>query len=309
VFVGLTAAVLLTGCQVEKSSNPLSPAIAGPVEGVVISHPNLLEPGQDWELKTRDQPFTLLIANAGTNGARPLKYSFQIASDAEFKNLVFARTGVEPGENGVTRLQLPDKLPAGTYWWRTRAEDGANIGPYSPVKSFQVLAPVVVGAPTLLSPSNGTTIGGLMPEFRVRAGERRPHRWARILRCRCRTTRRSRRFATFVKVETWPETTIATGYSFLYSKTYWRARARHMGEGSDVGGWSQTFTFRTPAPAPPALRRVSRAAVAAAAMSRSAIAATGRTSHHVSRDVTHRISPPVSACRGAFRTCSSCAIG
>ena len=79
LFAAVAAVVLLAGCQVEKSANPLSPALAGPVEGVVISHPNLLEPGQDWELKTRDQPVQLLIQNADTSGARPLKYTFEIA--------------------------------------------------------------------------------------------------------------------------------------------------------------------------------------------------------------------------------------
>jgi hypothetical protein len=93
LLVGAAAAVFLSACQVEKSSNPLSPALAGPVAGVVISTPNLLEPGQDWEMKSRDQPLKLLFQNADTNGARPLKYSFDIANDAEFKNIIFARTG------------------------------------------------------------------------------------------------------------------------------------------------------------------------------------------------------------------------
>ena len=77
-----------------------------------------------------------MFQNADTSGARPLKYSFDVATDAAFKNIVFARTGVEPGSDGVTRFQLPDKLAAGTYWWRTRAEDGANTGPYSAVEEL-----------------------------------------------------------------------------------------------------------------------------------------------------------------------------
>lgn len=256
LFVGLAAVAILGGCQVEKSANPLSPAIAGPVEGVVISHPNLLEPGQDWELRTRDQPLLLLIQNAGTNGVRPLKYSFDIASDAEFKTVIFARTGVEPGGDGFTRLQLPDKLAAGTYWWRTRAEDGANTGPYSPVKKFQVLAPVVLGPPAPSAPSNGSTIGGLVPEFKIKAGTRSGV--TADLDYMLQVSNNSAFtsiVAIFTQRETWPETRIATGYSFLYSRTYyWRVRAIHTGEGSDQSNWSSTFTFKTPVPpvvAPP----------------------------------------------------------
>ena len=74
LIVGAAAAVCLSACQVQKSANPLSPAIAGPIEGVVISTPSLLEPGQDWEMRSRDQPLKLLFANAATNGVRPLKY-------------------------------------------------------------------------------------------------------------------------------------------------------------------------------------------------------------------------------------------
>jgi hypothetical protein len=197
---------------------------------------------------------TLLIQNADTNGARPLKYSIEIASDAEFKNIVFARTGVDPGGDGFTRLLLPDKLAAGTYWWRTKAEDGANTGPYSPVKNFQVLAPVVLAPPTPSSPSNGSTINGLVPQFKIKAGERSgvTDDLEYILQVSNNSTFSSIA-AIFTQKESWPETRIATGYSFLYSKTYyWRVRAWHTGDGADQSNWSPVFTFRTPAPpAPP----------------------------------------------------------
>ncbi len=131
LLLGGVTAIILSACQVQKTANPLSPNVAGPVEGVVISTPYLLEPGQDWELKTRDQPIKLMFQNAASNGARPLKYSFDIATDSAFKNIVFARTGIEPSAGSSTTFQLPDKLAAGTYWWRTRADDGANSGAYS----------------------------------------------------------------------------------------------------------------------------------------------------------------------------------
>src|SRR5687767_7814646 len=172
LVVGGAAALFLSSCQVNKSANPLSPAVAGPIEGVVISTPNLLEPGQDWEMKTRDQPLKLLFQNADSNGVRPLKYSFDIASDAEFKKIVFARTGIEPADGPVTTFQLPEKLAAGTYWWRTRAEDGANTGSYSETKSFIVLAEVILAPPIPVSPANGATISDITPEFKIKANNR-----------------------------------------------------------------------------------------------------------------------------------------
>jgi hypothetical protein len=256
LILGIVAAMAVSGCQVEKSANPLSPAIAGPVAGVVISTPNLLEPGQDWQLRSRDQPLKLLFQNADTNGARPLKYSFDIATDAEFKNIVFARAGVEPNAAGVTQFQLPDKLGAGTYWWRTRADDGANTGPYSATKSFNVLAEVILGPPIPSTPANGGMLDDLTPEFKVRAGNRSgvTAELEYILQV-SNNSSFSSIAATFTQRETWPETRIDNGYSFLYDRTYyWRVRAWHTGDGSDVSNWSPTQTFRTPRPpvvAPP----------------------------------------------------------
>jgi hypothetical protein len=255
LMLGAVAVVFLSACQVEKSANPLSPAIAGPVAGVVISTPNLLEPGQDWELKTRDQPIKLLFQNADTNGARPLKYSFDIATDAAFKNIVFARTGVEPNAAGVTQFQMPDRLAAGTYWWRTRAEDGANTGPYSATKSFNVLADVTLAPPIPNAPSNGSTVSDLSPDFRVKAGNRSgvTADLEYIVQIANNSSFTSIA-AIFTQKETWPETRIDQGYSFLYDRTYyWRVRAWHTADGSDLSNWSPVQTFKTPQPpaAPP----------------------------------------------------------
>lgn len=254
-FVGGAAAVLLSGCQVQKSANPLSPQVAGPIAGVEISTPALLEPGQDWEMRARDQPIKLLFQNSNTNGDRPLTYSFDLAADSAFKNIVFARTGVKPDEGPETRFQLPDKLAAGTYWWRTRAEDGANSSQYSTVKSFVVMADVILSAPTPVSPTSGTTVDDITPAFRLKAGDRSgvtaPLEYIVQVSNNSSFTSIA---ATFVVPETWPDTRIDNGYAFLHDRTYyWRARMWHTADGGEVSVWSATQTFRTPKPpvAPP----------------------------------------------------------
>jgi hypothetical protein len=255
-FAAAAIAVLLAGCQVDKSSNPLSPQVAGPIEGVVLSVPHILEPGADWELRTRDQPVQLLFQNAGTNGSRPVTHSFDLATDAEFRNIIFARTGIEPGGDGMTKFQMPEMLAAGTYWWRTRATDGANTGPYSAPVRFQVLAQVVLAPPIPSSPSNGSTISGLTPEFRIKAGARSgvTDDIEYVLQVSNNSTFTSMA-AIFTEKESWPETKIADNYTFLYNRTYyWRVRAWHTGDGGDLSNWSSVLTFRTPPPpvqAPP----------------------------------------------------------
>jgi len=246
--LGAAAAVFLSACQVQKSANPLSPQVAGPIAGVEISTPALLEPGQDWEMRTRDQPIKLLFQNANSNGERPLTYAFELASDSAFKNVVFARTGVQPDQGTETRFQLPDRLAAGTYWWRTRAEDGANASPYSAVKSFNVLAEVVLAPPIPSIPSNGTMISDLTPDFRVKAGARSgvTADLEYILQVSNNSSFTSIA-AIFTTKESWPETHIDRDYAFLYEKTYyWRVRAWHTADGSEYSNWSPTQTFRTP---------------------------------------------------------------
>src|SRR6266852_8202983 len=109
----LAATVVLISCESSKSSNPLSPSVAGPIPGVSISAPKMLEPQAGQRIATDRQPVTLLVENASTNGVRPLTYEFDIATDANFNTKVFSRDSIAPGEGGRTSLRLPDLLQTG----------------------------------------------------------------------------------------------------------------------------------------------------------------------------------------------------
>ena len=244
------AASTAAGCQMEKSSNPLSPVVAGPIAGVVISAPNLLEPGQGWQIRMRDQPIKLWIGNAGTSGVRPLSYTFEVASDPAFNTIVFKRTGVAPGTD-TTALQLPSTLPTGrTYWWRARAEDGANTGEYSKVVSFFAVTPVELAAPGAVSPTGSITT--TEPEFKVNAGGTSgPYERIVYTLQVANDASFSSIAALFVVDETGSQTTIAKNYSFLNDKTYyWRVQAKDTGDSQAVSPWSSTVTFATAKPAP-----------------------------------------------------------
>ena len=140
-----TAAVALTACEASKSSTPLSPTVAGPIPGIEISAPKMLEPSTGTKISVEKQPVTLLVENAGSNGPRPLSYSFDIATDAAFNNKVFSRDGIVQGEGGRTSLRMTDVLATGhTYYWRVRAQDGANTGPYANPAAFSIFTPIVI---------------------------------------------------------------------------------------------------------------------------------------------------------------------
>ena len=167
MVVGL-AGVLLAGCETSKSRNPLSPTVAGPIAGVAITTPRPLEPANGLKI-TQGQPVTLLFESAATTGERSVWMQVELASDATFQNKVHVADKIPAGEGGRTSYQVPIDLQAGgtRYYWRARGLDGANTGEYSAVANFEVIDPVVIDAPTLASPVNGTVVDSLTPEFTV----------------------------------------------------------------------------------------------------------------------------------------------
>src|SRR5690349_922067 len=109
-----------------KSSNPLSPSIAGPIPGVGITAPTVVAPTVDALVNVNSQPITFQVGNATTNGVRPLSYRFEIATDPNFTNQVFTKDGVAQDPSGRTAMTLPGPLSAERkYFWHARAEDGA----------------------------------------------------------------------------------------------------------------------------------------------------------------------------------------
>ena len=247
----LAATLAVSGCESTKSSNPLSPTVAGPLPGVNITPPRLLEPGQGWTVETAKQPITLLIENASSNGPRPLFYEFDVAADSGFTNKVFTQTNVPQGPNGRTSLRLPQKLASGrTYYWRAKALDGANTGPYTAAVSFQVIVPVVIKAPAPTSPVGGATVDPGSPVFRMRSAPisgpvgRVSYRVEVAL-----DSAFTQMLAVLTEFgQSGGSQAIRSSLGLPRSRTvYWRARAF---DPKTQGPWSATQRFRTSAPAP-----------------------------------------------------------
>lgn len=168
VGVGL-AAVLGLACQQTKSANPLSPDIAGPIPGVTISAPKPLEPFAGQTMESTQQPLTFLIENSSTTGVRPLYLQFQLAADEGFQQVLHTADRLTPGDGGRTSYRLTQTLGAGgTYYWRSRALDGANTGPYSAARSFSLTEPVVIETPIPVQPAGQITT--VTPPFVVQNG-------------------------------------------------------------------------------------------------------------------------------------------
>ncbi len=248
----LVASVGLAGCEASKSSNPLSPTVAGPIPGVDISAPKMLEPLPGTKIPSANQPVTLLIENAGSNGARPLTYSFEIATDSAFASKVFSRDGITPGDAGRTSLRLSDALSSGrTYFWRARAQDGANTGPYSTGAAFDVFTPIVLDVPGLASPPPNSILLSVRPTFIVRNAARSgPAGAISYLIDLADSDAFTNKVATWTAAETPNQTTLTTPVDLVSGKVYyWRARAY---DPTTTGPFSSTQAFQVVAVTPPA---------------------------------------------------------
>jgi len=253
-----TAVLVLTACETSKSSNPLSPSVAGPIPGVDITAPKILEPAVGAKIAVDEQPVSLLIENASSSGVRPLSYVFEVATDAGFTNKVFTREGIAPGDGGRTKLRLPDPLATGrSYFWRSRAEDGANTGPFSSAANFNVFTPIIIEAPEPMQPAQNSTVSSLRPQFVINnAGRAGPVGALSYMIEIADTFTFANKVATLTTGEQAGQTKADLTTDLKYGSVYyWRVRAA---DASTTGPWSNTFAFATgsapvipdPVPAP-----------------------------------------------------------
>lgn len=248
-LIGVLAALTLTACEHTKSENPLRPSVAGPIPGVNVLAPAPIEPKDNQKIAVETQPITLVVSNGSTNGVRPLSYLFEVAADQGFTSKVFTREGVAPGTDGKTLLKLPEALaPERTYYWRAKAQDGANESVWGALAFFTVYTPIVLGKPIPQDPIQGVTTTSLQPQFKwlnlPRTGPAGPVVYEIQLS-------ENSAFASTVGVWALDEqpnsTRLTCPVPLSNSKQYfWRVRGF---EASTTGPWSDTATFRTPAPA------------------------------------------------------------
>ena len=246
------AVVMSAACEVAKSENPLSPTVAGPMEGVTFIAPKALQPAADRQIKDNEQPFEVVIENAQSSSPRPYKMRVQFATDANFSSVVWSREGIDPQEGGQTKFVMAERLQSGRqYYWRVMADDGANQSSWSDVVGFQVLQPAAFGAPAPRAPVANTQVSGQRPELVVANGSAQgPVATPFYLFQVATDPSFSQVVVSEEAAQQGGETKLTVPAPLAYGRTYyWRVR---ISDGLTVGPWSMTETFRTPAaPAPP----------------------------------------------------------
>ena len=246
----VAAAVAVSACEAEKSRNPLSPNVAGPIAGVSISPPTPVNPINGAEV-LNTAPVRLVFNNGSTNGERPLFYVVELASDAAFTNKVFAQSKVTPGSTQTSIVVDAALTAERTYYWRAKADDGANESEYSTVAKFDIVVPIVIEAPVPMSPVSGLVASSTRPVFVVnnagvqgRAG--RVDYWFEVSLDQAfsriiiqQSVERSSGAQTSLQMPDLPSSMLL----------FWRVAGFN---GTIAGPWSLTQSFRTPAATAPA---------------------------------------------------------
>ena len=248
----LTLGVLLVSsiaCEAEKSRNPLSPSIAGPIAGIALSAPTILSPTNGTLIQFAQQPIELEFNRSVSNGERPFWYEVDVATDREFSTLTHSVPNIEPNRQITEGYTLNVELNANqVYFWRVRALDGANTGNYSESAAFEIYTPLQTSKPTTVSPNDGARVSAntvtLVVENASIAGA------ANAVHYQFQVAT-DVGFQTITQSNTVSEgtTTTSTLTDSLEDDTvyFWRSRViADAKEGQVFGDWSDPASFTTP---------------------------------------------------------------
>ncbi len=242
----VAASIAASGCSFESSSDPLSPTVAGPVPGVVIQQPKLVQPTNGAKIGA-DKGLTFTVTAVTSSGQRPVTYFIEIAQDVEFKNIVLAKGGLSGGTGPQSTFSLQENLVTdAVYFWRVRAEDGVNASPFSEAAQFTLFTPVIYQPPAAIAPVNNTTVSNLRPKFSWSNAQKIGTPDGVVYEIEVSDSDTFTQKASAVIPEHGSGTTGVDAPEDLpvSKQVFWHVRAF---DSNNRGPWSPTHTFKTPA--------------------------------------------------------------
>ena len=123
----VVATALLSGCG-DDSPNGMTPTIT-------ITAPGIVSPTGG---NVDDARPTLIVINVTVSDGSAASYTFQVATDESFTNIVAQVTGRAQDASGQTSWRVPEMLDDGRHFWRARASAGGTDGPFSAVARFTI---------------------------------------------------------------------------------------------------------------------------------------------------------------------------
>jgi hypothetical protein len=130
-------AYLITGCGDDGGSSPTTPSTPQPSStDSSLTAPTLNSPVVGEQLEELKPELEIGNANGGSG---PRTYTFEVAADGAFQQLVAMEAGVREGLGGITTWQVNETLEGDSaYYWRARASTSAGSGPYSEGREFRI---------------------------------------------------------------------------------------------------------------------------------------------------------------------------
>jgi hypothetical protein len=147
ISTALALAAFAVGC----TSSPNAPS------AISATWPAPLSPAEGAEVAYASQPVQLVVNNAVTTGTAANTYTFEVATDTDFTNIVYTKSDVPEGAGGQTALAVDKLAGAKTYYWRSHATNGIEAGPFSKPRLLMVGPEVILQIPIAAAPSEGGT--------------------------------------------------------------------------------------------------------------------------------------------------------
>ena len=156
VSVGV-AMIAMAGCA-RSSTQPSGASSVVAPRGVL--------PAPNATVRYIDQPVTLSISNAVVTEPAGTTYAFEVSTDTNFGAKVQTKAAIAEGASGQTSVKLDQLAGGADYYWHARASSGGTVGTFGTTYRFTVGPPIVINAPTGVSPAAGAgTVS--MPTFTV----------------------------------------------------------------------------------------------------------------------------------------------
>ena len=163
-FGGSLVAIALHACAPDQSSGAGPGSFTGPTELIAvaahIAAPIPISPGSGAHVP--DTQPTLTVENAAVTDGSTVTYTFELASDITFADVVASDREIPENLSGQTFWVVPFPLLEQIYYWRARAGSQRGIqGPYSHPVSFEISDAGVLVFDTLMDGlSHGDVRGG-----------------------------------------------------------------------------------------------------------------------------------------------------
>jgi len=130
--------VFFLSCGDDGGSSPTTPSTTQQTPSVdsSLTAPALRSPEGGEQLESLKPE--LVIENA-TGGSGPRTYTFEVATDTAFQQIVAMEMNVREGLGGITSWEVNETLEGDSrYFWRARASTGAGNGPFSETSEFRI---------------------------------------------------------------------------------------------------------------------------------------------------------------------------